>query len=234
MDCTAVRQELVALLDGEVPEGLKAGIEAHVKGCPDCAREMRALEASWKMLDHSLPPGPSADFTAKVMERIKGQSPEKPHVSSGGSVVEGWVVTIAILLVTGLTVLMLWEHSRSSGPGLKMPAVAAPSSEPVAEEITPSVAAVEVKAPVVLPEPVVNTAPLPEPQIPVTMPEPMSVPVTPPVPVPTAPVVPVMAKVDKDRDIIANLDMYENADLLKKMDALSDMDVVASMKEASS
>ena len=65
MDCRAVREELVAFLDNEAPDELKARIEAHLKGCPDCARERRALASAWERLGQGPGPPPlRPEFTA--------------------------------------------------------------------------------------------------------------------------------------------------------------------------
>ena len=235
MDCQTVKQELVAFLDNEVSATLKAQIEAHLKGCPDCAQEMRALQASWQMLDRNLPPAPGPDFTSSVMNRIR-QTPQ-----SGDALKPNWVekflpslIAFAVILVVFLMCLLVWDHLR---PTMKVPVVQspAPSVEPEVQEpkqeeqsIVPvaSEAVVEPKAVIPVTVPVQEAVQ--------TLPE--IKPVIVPQVVPMVPVaaVPLIAKVDQDRDIIANLDMYENAEMLKKMDVVSDMDVVASMKGASS
>lgn len=45
MNCTTVREELVALLDGELDEGRRAELRGHVDGCADCARHLQAERA---------------------------------------------------------------------------------------------------------------------------------------------------------------------------------------------
>ncbi|MBF0594773.1 MAG: zf-HC2 domain-containing protein [Candidatus Omnitrophica bacterium] len=234
MDCQTIKQELVAFLDNEVSATLKAEIEAHLKGCPDCAQEMRALQASWQMLDRNLPPAPGPDFTASVM-RCVHQEP-----SSSGESKTDWMERLlpsfiigAVILIALLAGLVMWDHLR---PHVKTPEVQLPTPAGESEVMSPAQetkavvrevqAPVETKTPalVVIPESQ-SVQPLPEIK-PVVVPQ-----MAPMVPVVA---VPVIAKVNNDRDIIANLDMYENADMLKKMDVVSDMDVVAAMKEKTS
>ncbi len=235
MDCQTVKQELVAFLDNEVSATTKAQIEAHLKGCPDCAQEMRALQASWQMLDRSLPTAPGPDFTVSVMNRIRQTPPlDDAHKPNGVEKFLPYLIAIAVILVAFLMGLLAWDHLR---PTTKVPVVQLPASsvEPEAQKLQQETQ----KAMPVASEVVVE----PKAVIPVKVPAPEAVPTLPeikPVIVPqVAPMVPVaavpmIAKVDKDRDIIANLDMYENAEMLKKMDVVADMDVVSSMKEKSS
>lgn len=235
MDCQTVKQELVAFLDNEVSATLKGQIEGHLKGCPDCALEMRALQASWQMLDRNLPPAPGPDFTASVMSRIR-QTPR-----SDDDLPPNWLekflpslLAIAFVLVTFLMGFLVWDHLR---PATKAPAAQLPAPL-VEQEVREPTQEIQKVVPT-LNEVVIE----PKGESPATVPVPQSVQALPeirPVIVPqVAPMVPVaagpmIAKVDKDPDIIANLDMYENAEMLKKMDVVADMDVVSSMKEKSS
>ena len=207
MDCRTVKEELVAFLDNEGSATLKAEIEEHLKACPGCAQEMRALQASWQMLDSSLPPAVGAGFTASVMSSVREVPSNLP------------LITVSISLVLFLIGFVLWDHFHwpVKAP-VKESRVTAPVSAGVA--VSPKVTVpVSVAAPLA-----VQTLPAVKPAVIL------------PAPVQMAPVViaPVAVKTDKDKDIIANLDMYENAEMLKKMDGVSDMDVVSSIKAKSS
>lgn len=223
MDCQIVKQELVAFLDNEVSATTKAQIEAHLTGCPVCSQEMRALQASWQMLDRNLPPGPGSDFTASVMNRIR-QTPQ-----SGQELKPAWaeqflpsLIVVAVILVAFLMGLLVWDHLR---PITKVTAVQLP--EPSVEPEVPVLPQeAEPVVPVITEAVVGSKEVIPAEIKPVIVPQ-----VIPMVPVVA---VPRIAKVDQDRDIIANLDMYENAEMLKKMDVIADMDAVASMKETAS
>ena len=260
MECRTVREELVAFLDNEVSATLKTQIEAHLKECPDCVREMRALQASWQMLDRNLPPEPGADFTASVMSRVREAAPQRAE--RGGSEVPGpvypaeaarqepqssgvlkphWLerflpsfMAVAVILVLLLISLVFWDHQR---PVVKAPVAQLPEPS-VESELQAPVKELQSLKPVAD-----KSASEPKAAAPARVPVPQAIqtlpdikPVVVPQPLPMVPVAtgPVIAQVDKDRDIIANLDMYENAEMLKKMDVVSDMDVVASMKEKSS
>ncbi len=234
MDCQTIKQELVAFLDNEVSATLKAQIEAHLKGCPGCAQEMRALQASWQMLDRSLPPVPGEGFTASVMNRIR-QTPE-----SSAELKPIWaekflpsLIAAAVILVVLLMGLLVSGHLRLTikAPTAQLPApLVEPEVEVTSKESQPIV--LEASEAVAEPKEVVPVT-IPVPQAIQTLPE--IRPVIVPQVVPMAPVaVPMIAKVDQDRDIIANLDMYENAEMLKKIDVVSDMEIISSMKETSS
>ena len=54
MDCTTVREELSALMDGELPPDRHAAVEAHLAQCSECLREAHALQQV-DTLFHALP-----------------------------------------------------------------------------------------------------------------------------------------------------------------------------------
>ena len=65
MDCTEVNKLLSTFYDGELSSDKWSAVEEHLKGCPDCARELegfRTLSALAEGLIHPEPPpkAPSA------------------------------------------------------------------------------------------------------------------------------------------------------------------------------
>ncbi len=72
MKCAEVQEYLSAWLDGEIPEELLPGIEAHLAACPACQGELKALERldeALSALQVPVPPG----LAAKVRRRLPRQ-----------------------------------------------------------------------------------------------------------------------------------------------------------------
>ena len=71
----ATEEELIAYRDGE-SSGREA-VAAHLKECPECARELEQIEAVLSAL-HTLPvPEPGEDYGQRVWRQIAPQLPEK-------------------------------------------------------------------------------------------------------------------------------------------------------------
>ncbi len=54
MSCESVREELVALLDGELDVAAAAAVRRHLQSCPSCEQERRALVATREVVDRGL------------------------------------------------------------------------------------------------------------------------------------------------------------------------------------
>ncbi|MBF0331827.1 MAG: hypothetical protein HQL17_07805 [Candidatus Omnitrophica bacterium] len=120
------------------------------------------------------------------------------------------IIILALILTALFSTLFWWDQKRSpvhfTDPELPVPGahgdIAAPEVIVTEDVVVPVL-------PKVLPDAVPVPAPLLAPVVPL----------------------PVVAKADSDRDIIADLDMYENADLLRKLDVVADMAAAESVKE---
>jgi putative zinc finger protein len=68
--CLALRADLVAFLDEELPQERAVAVRAHLEGCAECQAEREALSGAWKSLD--LLPGlePREGLFAEVEARV--------------------------------------------------------------------------------------------------------------------------------------------------------------------
>lgn len=77
MDCSKVRDELVAYLDGELKGGVSAQVGAHLERCPACKLEAERLSAAGALLDALDEIEPASDFTARAMQRALSSRTKK-------------------------------------------------------------------------------------------------------------------------------------------------------------
>jgi hypothetical protein len=62
LTCAAVRRRLAAYYDRELPVAEQISVESHVKSCPPCTRELRALERVGDSLRLAAAPSPAEDW----------------------------------------------------------------------------------------------------------------------------------------------------------------------------
>lgn len=84
--CLALRADLVAFLDEELPEERAVAVRAHLEGCAACQAERDALAGAWKSLD--LLPGlePRAGLFAEVEARVLAAE-QAPATAPAGKLV---------------------------------------------------------------------------------------------------------------------------------------------------
>ena len=105
------RQELVAYLDGELPEVECLQVEQKLADSPAARREVEALQRTWDLLDHLPKATASHDFATKTLSRIQAiQTPPSenanrvpPWVRQAGFAL-GWVGGAAAAAVVGFAV----------------------------------------------------------------------------------------------------------------------------------
>ena len=71
MTCEAVREELVAYCDGELPEQAREHIAVHLKTCTGCAREEAQLVQMTRLLTKVERIEPSPNFAANFWQRVE-------------------------------------------------------------------------------------------------------------------------------------------------------------------
>ena len=70
--CKKVKQKLVAYLDGELNKQQRLLIEKHLSQCAECRKEAGLLKKTGRLLKNQECVIPSADFEARLRERIQG------------------------------------------------------------------------------------------------------------------------------------------------------------------
>ena len=86
LTCAAVRRRLAAYHDRELPVPELIAIEAHVKDCPPCARELRDLQSVGDALRLAAAPGPADDWTGLapgVISRMRAEANEAWSARAG-------------------------------------------------------------------------------------------------------------------------------------------------------
>ena len=86
LTCAAVRRRLAAYHDRELPVPELIAIEAHVKDCPPCARELRDLQSVGDALRLAAAPGPADDWTGLapgVISRMRAEANETWSARAG-------------------------------------------------------------------------------------------------------------------------------------------------------
>lgn len=71
MNCKEVKPELVAYLDGELPDPVRSEVEIHLQGCAACRAERDQLAATLESLESLPATRPSEDFTRQFWERFQ-------------------------------------------------------------------------------------------------------------------------------------------------------------------
>lgn len=109
------RDDLVAYLDGELPDGLANAIDQVLARSEVARNEVEALARTWEMLDALPVPKASVEFTDRTMTMLKvGETPfnitEQPwfiHVKRG-SVLAVWCVALGLSGWLGLQITSRW------------------------------------------------------------------------------------------------------------------------------
>jgi len=68
-----VRDELTALLDGELAQTERARVEAHLGQCPECAAQRDLLQGALASVARSTPIEPSVDLRRKVLAAVDAE-----------------------------------------------------------------------------------------------------------------------------------------------------------------
>jgi len=71
MDCKKAGEMTAGLLCGELSDGEKAELQAHLDGCVGCRKELELLSKSWQALDNFKVPALSLEFEDSLMSRIR-------------------------------------------------------------------------------------------------------------------------------------------------------------------
>lgn len=101
MSCDQERSRLAAYLDGELSADEAAGVQEHIRTCPDCAAEVAAMVS----LRRAMKPAasrftPSADFRKKVQAQIAPRRNTRLH----------WLWPAAAVAMAVMIVAVVWTR----------------------------------------------------------------------------------------------------------------------------
>jgi hypothetical protein len=99
LTCAAVRRRLSAFYDRELPIRDLIAIEAHLQGCPPCARELATLQGVGEALRMAAAPGPADDWTGLqpgVISRMRAEAHESWPARAGRLVDDVHLVWIGL------------------------------------------------------------------------------------------------------------------------------------------
>ena len=109
-------EELTDILSGETTPGNELGTDGHLASCPNCASRLAALGRAAKAAAAATPAPVSADFTAKLMSRIREEEAAAPARTLAG-IFSGLFSRDLVLAACTLT-LFVAAFLRLSGPGV--------------------------------------------------------------------------------------------------------------------
>ena len=106
------KEQLSALLDGELDEAARAETLAHLEGCAECQAYFAELTALRGALNEADEPAPPADFAAGVLARLHAESAPQaaapaPRKTKKRSPWRGWAALAACAAVVVLAVSTL-------------------------------------------------------------------------------------------------------------------------------
>ena len=114
----AERDNLVAYLDGELPDGESRRIATKLTSSPTARREVEALERTWQLLDHLPRPQAPENFTERTLTGVRQWEERGGAIESVvASVVRRfawaamWLVAAAVAFVASYALInRAWPH----------------------------------------------------------------------------------------------------------------------------
>jgi anti-sigma factor RsiW len=105
---TSERANLVAYLDGELPETESRLLAAKLTGSISARREVEALEKAWELLDHLARPQASREFTERTLSQARaGASLDDRLVNAAARTARGIsraaVVVLSVSAAVGIS-----------------------------------------------------------------------------------------------------------------------------------
>ena len=141
MNCSDLHDQLALLLYGDLPPAEKANVEKHLAGCPDCRRELRALESVRRLLSSQPEPKVRIDLPELYREAAKRQERRLWRWRRATVLVTGVAALFAVLAV-GLRLearleahqlLLRWGAVPPEAPAPVLAPQVRPAPEPVKE-----------------------------------------------------------------------------------------------------
>ena len=112
------RSNLVAYLDGELPEAQAQAIATKLTQSMTARREVESLQKAWELLDLLDRPQASEDFTARTLVQAESLDGRGDRIASAASDITrkvmtglGWLVAAVVLALVGYTITSrLWPN----------------------------------------------------------------------------------------------------------------------------
>jgi anti-sigma factor RsiW len=138
MNCGNVRKRLIDFLDQKLAEGDRILVGAHLIHCENCRNEKALLEKTWAALEGFPSPEVSADFTPRLMARIREESQKTgfPGLVPGA-------IAIGLAAAAGLLIWYFAPHAPQPAKspafvqGTPRPQIAAPQEKIPTPQISP-------------------------------------------------------------------------------------------------
>jgi hypothetical protein len=143
-ECGQIREKFSEYLDGELPEADQVALESHLRGCPECRRELKLLERTIRAVAELPARRPRPGFSQRVIEQIRGE----PAAPAADKVIRLWTralpVAAMFFIVIGLTFLVSSQGLfRGAAKGERLARVPAGAGEAVTGRLGAEVAEAE-------------------------------------------------------------------------------------------
>lgn len=112
------RSNLVAYLDGELPEDQSEALATKLTQSVTARREVDALRRTWELLDHLPRPQASEDFTARTLVQVDSLDGRGGRLATRASllarrvvIAAGWLAVAGVLFAVGhIITARLWPN----------------------------------------------------------------------------------------------------------------------------
>ena len=128
MTCGEIREQLSAFLDGELADGERQAVAAHLEGCEACRREHAALARTVELVRGLPAVAPPADLAGRVAERVA----EPPAERTPPFVLRRAILWPAVAATVALALTIFYQKYET------VPAATLRSAEETAPAATPA------------------------------------------------------------------------------------------------
>jgi anti-sigma factor RsiW len=116
------RADLVAYLDGELPETQARRVAERLADDPNALRELSALEQTWGLLDELERPSPSSDLTTRTLVVAQGAQGQIPDLGRSTALRHGLGIAGVLCLALGFGFLayLMARGLRPESPSARL------------------------------------------------------------------------------------------------------------------
>ena len=120
MDCRQIKKLIPIYLDHELSTEDHRLVAEHLRTCPDCLAEARAVEKSWEMLGEAKAIKPDPQYIARFWRSVEAQIPWYEKILRDMQAVflqRRWIPVLAgaagILLVSGIVAIQFLQQPEA-------------------------------------------------------------------------------------------------------------------------